>query len=65
MTAARWNADAVVWNFGRFDEKAPQWNPQQFALSRAYLPNFDSIEKIDDHTVALTPRCRPRCSPTR
>ncbi len=47
-------ADDVVWNFGRFDEKAPQWNPQQFALSRAYLPNFVGAEKVDDHTVALT-----------
>lgn len=47
-------ADDVVWNFGRFDEKAPQWNPQQFALFRAYLPNFDSAEKVDDKTVALT-----------
>lgn len=47
-------ADDVVWNFGRFDEKAPQWNPQQFALSRAYLPNFAGVEKVDDHTVALT-----------
>ena len=48
------DADAVVWNFGRFDEKAPQWNAQQFALSRAYLPNFVRAEKVDDHTVALT-----------
>ncbi len=47
-------ADDVVWNFGRFDEKAPQWNPQQFALSRAYLPNFERAEKVDDRTVALT-----------
>ncbi len=47
-------ANDVVWNFGRFDEKAPQWNPQQFALSRAYLPNFVGAEKVDDHTVALT-----------
>ena len=47
------DADTVVWNFGRFDEKAPQWNPQQFALSRAYLPNFVKAEKIDDKTVAL------------
>ena len=50
------DADAVVWNFGRFDEKAPQWNPQQFALSRAYLPNFVKAEKVDDKTVALTTR---------
>ena len=48
------DADAVVWNFGRFDEKAPQWNPQQFALSRAYLPNFVKVEKVDDRTVAFT-----------
>ena len=47
-------ADDVVWNFGRFDEKAPQWNAQQFALSRAYLPNFVKAEKVDDKTVALT-----------
>jgi ABC-type transport system substrate-binding protein len=47
-------ADDVVWNFGKFDEKAPQWNAQQFALSRAYLPNFVKAEKVDDFTVALT-----------
>ena len=47
-------ADDVVWNFGRYDEKQPQWNPQQFALSRAYLPNFASVEKVDDRTVVLT-----------
>ena len=47
-------ADDVVWNFGRFDEHAPQWNPQQFALSRAYLPNFVKAETVDDHTVAIT-----------
>jgi len=47
-------ADDVVWNFGRFDEKAPQWNAQQFALSRAYLPNYAGIEKVDEHTVAIT-----------
>ena len=46
-------ADDVVWNFGRFDEKAPQWNAQQFALSRAYLPNYLKVEKVDDKTVAL------------
>lgn len=47
-------ADDVVWNFGRFDEKAPQWDPQQFALSRAYLPNFAGVEKVDDKTVAIS-----------
>jgi peptide/nickel transport system substrate-binding protein len=48
-------ADDVVWNFGRIaDQKAPQFFTQQFALSRTYITNFDSIEKIDDHTVAIT-----------
>ena len=49
------SADDVVWNFQRVsDPKAPQFFTQQFALSRAYLTNFDSIEKIDDHSVAIT-----------
>jgi peptide/nickel transport system substrate-binding protein len=48
-------ADDVVWNLQRVsDPKAPQFFAQQFALSRAYLTNFDNIEKIDDHTVAIT-----------
>ncbi len=48
-------ADDVVWNFQRIsDPKAPQFFTQQFALSRAYLTNFDNIEKIDDHSVAIT-----------
>ena len=47
-------ADDVVWNFGRInDPKAPQFYTQQFALSRAYLANFDSVDKIDDHTIAI------------
>jgi ABC-type transport system substrate-binding protein len=47
-------ADDVIWNFGRIaDTKAPQFYTQQFALSRAYLTNYESIEKIDDHTVAI------------
>jgi peptide/nickel transport system substrate-binding protein len=48
-------ADDVVWNFHRVsDPKAPQFYTLQFALSRGYLTNFDSVEKIDDHTVAIT-----------
>ena len=48
-------ADDVVWNFGRIaDTKAPQFFTQQFALARAYLTNFDSIQKVDDHTVTIT-----------
>ena len=48
-------ADDVVWNMARVtDPKAPQYFTQQMALSRAYTTNFESIEKIDDRTVAIT-----------
>lgn len=48
-------ADDVVWNFQRInDPKAPQFFTQQFGLARAYLTNFAGIEKLDDHTVAIT-----------
>ncbi len=47
-------ADDVVWNMARVtDSKAPQYFTQQMALSRAYTTNFESIEKIDDYTVAI------------
>ena len=58
-------ADDVVWNMAySTDEKAPQFNPAQFAQARAYLGTYAGVEKIDDHTVAFTPRCRIRCSRT-
>ena len=48
-------ADDVVWNFGRVTEPRRRNSmTQQMALSRTYVTNFDSIEKIDDHTVAIT-----------
>jgi ABC-type transport system substrate-binding protein len=48
-------ADDVVWNFGYGgDEKAPQFNPAQFAQARAYLGTYAGVEKIDDHKVAFT-----------
>ncbi len=48
-------ADDVLWNFARVtDPKAPQYFTQQMALSRTYVTNFESAEKIDDHTVAIT-----------
>jgi ABC-type transport system substrate-binding protein len=48
-------ADDVVWNFGRVTNKdAPQFLTQQMALSRTYVTNFESIEKIDGYTVAIT-----------
>src|SRR5258707_11876866 len=50
-------ADAVVWNFQRIsDPKVPQFFTHQFALSRAYLTNFDNIENVDDHDRAITPK---------
>ena len=48
------DADTAVWNFNRVtDQKAPQFFTQQFALTRAYTTNYDSVEKIDDHTIAI------------
>jgi peptide/nickel transport system substrate-binding protein len=47
-------ADDVVWNLRmRTDESFPQFNPQQFALTRNFLVNFKSVSKVDDHTVAI------------
>lgn len=48
-------ADDVVWNMNRStNDKAPEFDPMQFAQARAYLTNFASVEKIDDLTVAIT-----------
>jgi peptide/nickel transport system substrate-binding protein len=48
-------ADDVIWNFGYSgDDKAPQFNPAQFAQARAYFGTYAGIEKVDDHTVAFT-----------
>jgi peptide/nickel transport system substrate-binding protein len=48
-------ADDVIWNFGYSgDDKAPQFNPAQFAQARAYLGTYAGVEKVDDHTVAFT-----------
>ncbi len=49
------DADAVVWNMGYSgDEKAPQFNPAQFAQSRAYLGTYAGVEKVDHDTVAFS-----------
>ncbi len=49
------DADAVMWNFDRINNKdAPQFTIQQFGLTRAYMTNFEKIEKVDDKTVAIT-----------
>ncbi len=48
-------ADDVVWNMAySANEKAPQFNPAQFAQARPYLGTYAGVEKIDDHTVAFT-----------
>jgi peptide/nickel transport system substrate-binding protein len=48
-------ADDVVWNLGySSDDKAPQFNPAQFAQARPYLGTYAGVEKVDDHTVAFT-----------
>jgi peptide/nickel transport system substrate-binding protein len=48
-------ADDVIWNFARVTDKdAPQFLTQQMALSRTYVTNFESVEKIDNYTVAIT-----------
>ena len=44
----------IAWNFERLTrEGAPQFNARQFAFARAYLGNFESLEVVDDHTVAF------------
>jgi len=48
-------ADDVVWNFQRLtDSKSPQYESFQKALTSSYLVSFQSIEKVDDYTVAIT-----------
>ena len=49
------SADDVVWNLQRLNDKSsPQFNIQQFALSRSYMTLYDGVEKIDDMHVAVT-----------
>jgi peptide/nickel transport system substrate-binding protein len=47
-------AEDVVWNFNHStNDKAPEFDPAQFAQARAYLLNTGVASKIDDHTVAF------------
>lgn len=49
-----WNADEAIWNFTRLtSDKSPAFNPVQFARSRSRTNNIDSVEKIDDYTIAI------------
>src|ERR1700738_5405175 len=48
-------ADDVLWNMSySSNDKAPEFNPAQFAQARAYLGTYAGVEKLDDHTVAFT-----------
>ena len=47
-------ADDVVWNFARLmDNKAPQFETFQFALTRGYLTSIAGVTAVDDHQVAI------------
>jgi ABC-type transport system substrate-binding protein len=47
-------ADDVVWNFDRYtNNKSPAFDTYQYALTRGYITNFESIEKLDKYTVAI------------
>lgn len=48
-------AQDVTWNFGRLmDDKAPQFNTFQFALTRGYLTTVAKMEAVGDNQVAIT-----------
>lgn len=52
-----WNADEAIWNFTRLtSDKSPAFNPIQFARSRSRTNNIESVEKIDDYTIAIHTR---------
>jgi ABC-type transport system substrate-binding protein len=47
--------DAIDWNLHRlYDEKAPQYDPQGSAITRAAVSMLDKWEKLDDHTIAIS-----------
>ena len=49
------NADVVTWNVDRLtNDKAPQFQPKQFAAMRTRTNNIAKAEKIDDHKIAIT-----------
>ncbi|MBV8334033.1 MAG: ABC transporter substrate-binding protein [Alphaproteobacteria bacterium] len=50
----KFNADDVVWNFQmRMDQHGPNFSPQQFTYTRAFLSNVKAVTKLDDHTIAI------------
>ena len=50
----KFTADDVLWNFQmRMDQNAPNFSPQQFTYTRAFLSNVKAVTKLDDYTVAI------------
>jgi ABC-type transport system substrate-binding protein len=49
-----WNADSALWNFERLrNDKAPQYNVRHAGPSATFLVNVESLEKVDDLTLAI------------
>ena len=49
-----WNADAAIWNLERLTSKtSPAFSPLNFARARSRSNDIESVEKIDDHTIAI------------
>ena len=47
-------ADDVVWNYSHSaNDKAPEFDPAQYAQAHFYLGNIAGVSKIDEHTVAF------------
>ena len=47
-------ADDVLWNLRHsIDQKAPEFDPGQYAQTTTYLGNVAGFSKVDDHTVAI------------
>jgi len=50
----KFSADDVVWNFQmRMDQNAPNFSPQQFTYTRAFLSNVKAVTKLDEDTVTI------------
>lgn len=49
-----WNADAAIWNLERLTLKTnPAFSPLNFARARSRSNDIESVEKVDDYTIAI------------
>jgi ABC-type transport system substrate-binding protein len=49
------DADSVIWNFARVqDDTSPQFNERHKGMSGWAIVNVSNVERIDDHTVAIS-----------